>query len=61
MIDKIKEKIDQNRFDRQTYLDYIKSFVDCKEAKELFKDDEGFKDLIEEKKEDNKKEEDEYF
>lgn len=60
MIEKIKQKIDENKADKETFKEYIKSFTECKEAVELFKNDESFKKILEEK-EDIKKEEDEYF
>ncbi len=60
MIEKLKEKIDKNRNDKQIYKDYIKAFVDLEEAKNKFSDNSDFDDLIVEEVKDNKKE-DEYF
>ena len=60
MIDEIREKIDLNKKDRETYKEYIKSFTSCEKAKELYSNDDDFNKLIGEKKE-NKKEEDEFF
>ena len=45
MIEKIKNKIDENKKDRKTFRDYIKSFCNCEKAKELFKDNDEFKKL----------------
>ena len=58
MIDKIKQKIDDNKKDIETINAYIKSFVESEKAKEIFKDNDDFKSLNKEKKEIK---EDEYF
>lgn len=62
MIEKIKNKIDENKKDKSSYKKYIKSFCDSKKANELFSKNEEFNSLKENfiKKESNKKE-DEYF
>ena len=58
MIDKIKQKIDDNKKDIETINAYIKSFVESEKAKEIFKENDDFKLLNKEKKEIK---EDEYF
>lgn len=58
MIDKVKQKIDDNKKDIETINAYIKSFIESEKAKELFKDNDDFKSLNKEKKEIK---EDEYF
>ena len=58
MIDKVKQKIDDNKKDIETINAYIKSFVESEKAKEIFKDNDDFKSLNKEKKEIK---EDEYF
>ena len=45
MIDKIKEKIDKAKNDKENYKDYIKSFCDSKKVQEVFKDDDNFNKL----------------
>ena len=60
MIDEIREKIDLNKKDRKSYKDYVKSFINCDKAKELYSDDKDFQKLTGEKEE-NKTEEDEFF
>lgn len=47
MIDKIKEKIDEDKNDKETIEEYIKVFCESEESEELFKDDEEFKKLKE--------------
>lgn len=60
MIEEIKKEIDNNKKDKQTFNDYIKSFKDCEQVKELFENNNDFKSLdVEEKVE--KKEEDKFF
>ncbi len=54
MLEKIKNKIDDNKKDKQVYKEYIKSFCDCEKAQELFKSNEEFKNI---KKQFEKKEE----
>ena len=61
MIDEIREKIDLNKKDRESYKNYIKSFTSSEKAKELFADNKSFKELLGEKEEEIKKEEDEFF
>lgn len=61
MIEKIKEKIDYNKKDKSAYKEYIKSFVNSDKAKELFGDNEYFKELNEEDNKEGNKEEDEFF
>jgi len=56
MIEKIKRKIDENKKDRKTFKEYIKSFCDSNKAKELFAENEDFKKLSNL----NKKEKEEY-
>ena len=60
MIDEIREKIDLNKKDIESYKEYVKAFVDLEKAKELFKDNSDYKYLVGEKKEEIK-EEDEFF
>ena len=45
MIDKIKKIIDKDKNDKEVYKEYIKSFCESEKAKELFKNDDDFKDL----------------
>ena len=61
MIDEIREKIDLNKNDRESYKEYVKAFTSCEKAKELFKDNDDYKYIIGEQKEEIKKEEDEFF
>ncbi len=61
MIDEIKEKIDLNKKDRESYKEYIKAFVECEKAKELFSDNAAFKKMSGDKIEETIKEEDEFF
>ena len=56
MIDKIKKKIDENKKDRKTFKEYIKSFCETEKAKELFENDDEFKRLKELSKEKEKEE-----
>ena len=56
MIEKIKKKIDENKSDKETFKEYIKSFCSCEKAKELYKDDDEFKKLEEISKEEEKEE-----
>ena len=58
MDNKLKEKIDKNKEDKTVYKEYIKSFTDNEITKELFSDNEDFKNLL---VKENKKEEDEFF
>ncbi len=62
MIEKLKDKIDENKNDKTSYKKYIKSFCDSKKANELFNNNEEFKKLKEKiDKKENPKKEDEYF
>ena len=47
MIEKIKEKINKDKKDKDNYKEYIKSFCNSKKAKELFKSNEDFNKLKE--------------
>ena len=47
MIEKIKEKIDEDKKDKETIQEYIKVFCESEKAQELFKEDEDFKKLKE--------------
>ena len=47
MIEKIKQKIDENKKDKRSFKEYIKSFCSSDKAKELFEDNEEFKKLNE--------------
>ena len=47
MIDKIKEKIDEDKKDKETIEEYIKVFCESEKSEELFKEDENFKELKE--------------
>lgn len=55
MIDKIKEKIDENKKDKATFREYIKSFCESEKVQEYYKDNDEFnalkKDYLNEKKE----------
>ena len=42
MIEKIKNKIDQNKKDKATFKEYIKSFCESKKAQELYENNEDF-------------------
>ena len=47
MEEDIIKRIDYYKNNDEIYLKYIKSFCDSEKAKELFKDDEEFKQLLE--------------
>ena len=47
IIDKIKEKIDEDKKDKETIEEYIKVFCESEKSEELFKEDENFKELKE--------------
>lgn len=57
MIEKIKEKIKENKKDTSTFIEYIKSFCESEKANEFYKDDVDFKNLkkiyLNEKKEED--------
>lgn len=56
MLDKLKNKIDENKKDNSSYKKYIKSFYDTPKAKELFDKEDDFKEI----KKDLEKKEDEF-
>lgn len=60
MIDKVKEQIDINRNDNQTIIDYVDAFKKCEKAKELFYDDDDYKNYIQDEIKEEKNE-DEFF
>ena len=47
MIEKIKEKIDESKKDKENYIGYIKSFIESEKAIELYKTNEEFNELKE--------------
>ena len=55
MIEKIKEKINKSKNDKENFVGYIKSFCENEKAKELYKNNEEFVNLEEflEEKKDN--------
>ena len=61
MIEEIREKIDLNKKDRETYKEYVKAFINTEKAKELYSNNDDYNNLVGEKKEEIKKEEDEFF
>jgi len=61
VIDKLKEKIEMNRNDKNIYREYIKAFVNSDKAKELFSNDRDFAELIIDAPPTSNKKEDEYF
>lgn len=60
MLDKILEKIENNKKDKSSNKKYIKSFVNSKKAKELFSNNDDYNELKKSLVEKTKKE-DEYF
>lgn len=61
MEEELMKKIDEMKKDKSSYKKYIKSLCDSEKAKELFANNDDFKEL--QKKSDEKKsqKEDEYF
>lgn len=55
---KLKDKIDKNIKDKTVYKEYIKAFTDNEITKEVFQDNEEFKNLL---GKESQKEEDEFF
>lgn len=45
MIEKIKAKIEENKKDKSTFKEYIKSFCESEKAQEYYKEDADFNDL----------------
>lgn len=62
MIERLKEVIDINRYDKEVYNSYIEAFTTCDKAKEIYKDNDDFIELSNNhKKEEDKVKEDKYF
>ncbi len=61
MDDKIKEKIDNDKKDKEVIKEYIESFVASEKVKETFADNEDFKKLKGREEIQEIKEEDEFF
>lgn len=45
MLEKIKNRIKQNKNDKKVYNSYVKIFFELQKSKELFSEDENFNNL----------------
>ena len=63
MIERLKNMIDYNRYDKETYNKYIEAFVNCDKAKELYSTDPTYLELSEKYNKNDlpEKKEDKYF
>ena len=61
MLEKIKNQIEKDKLDRESYKEYIESFTSSDSIKEFYKNDDIFNKLIDKKEESNNENEDDYF
>lgn len=61
MLEKIKNQIEKDKLDRESYKEYIEAFTSSDSIKEYFKNDDSFNNLVDKNEKDSNENEDDYF
>ena len=61
MLEKIKNQIEKDKLDRESYKEYIEAFTSSDSIKEYYKNDDSFNNLVDKNEKDSNENEDDYF